>query len=157
MGESGSAFNTRPNESENFNFGVSEDHLNSENPVATFSTSPPFTTTPPFNTATADGATTDGATDDDIDVGPVGLDFLKEEKTPSAPSEVAPSAPPLPTDFPASSSSPPTYHASSSITGTTKRGRGMGRGNTSPEKRSRVMGMGVFQAANGFKVMNASL
>ncbi|WMV32538.1 hypothetical protein MTR67_025923 [Solanum verrucosum] len=70
-------------------------------------------------------------------------------------SSVAPSAPPLPTaltDFPASSSAPPTYHASSSIT--TKRGRGRGRGNTSPEKRPRVMGMGVFQAANDFKVMN---
>ncbi|WMV40548.1 hypothetical protein MTR67_033933 [Solanum verrucosum] len=79
MGESGSAFNTRPNESENFNFGVGEDHLNSEDPVATFSTSPPFTTTPPFNTATADGTTTDGATDDDIDVSPAGLDFLEEE------------------------------------------------------------------------------
>ncbi|KAG5632879.1 hypothetical protein H5410_004596 [Solanum commersonii] len=63
MGESGSTFNTRPSESENFNFGVGEDHLNSEDPVATFSTSPPFTTTPPLNTATADGAT-----DDDIDV-----------------------------------------------------------------------------------------
>ncbi|KAK6791785.1 hypothetical protein RDI58_010866 [Solanum bulbocastanum] len=68
MGESGSAFNTRPSESENFNFGVGEDHLNNEEPIATFSTSPsvtttpPFTATPPFNTAT-----TDGATDDDID------------------------------------------------------------------------------------------
>ncbi|WMV26678.1 hypothetical protein MTR67_020063 [Solanum verrucosum] len=66
----------------------------------------------------------------------------------------APSAPSLPTAFPASFSAPPTYHASSSIVGTTKRERGRGRGNTSPEKRPRVMGMGVFQAANGFKVMN---
>ncbi|WMV11418.1 hypothetical protein MTR67_004803 [Solanum verrucosum] len=41
--------------------------------------------------------------------------------------------------------------------GTTKRGRGRGRGNTSPEKRPRVMGMGVFQAANGFKVMNPGM
>ncbi|KAH0657490.1 hypothetical protein KY289_026238 [Solanum tuberosum] len=101
----------------------------------------------------------------------------KPKKTPSAPlegepplkkgrgrqkktSSVAPSAPPLPTaptDFPASSSAPPTYHASSSIAGTTKRGRGRGRGNTSPEKRPRVMGMGVFQAANGFKVMNPGM
>ncbi|WMV51388.1 hypothetical protein MTR67_044773 [Solanum verrucosum] len=98
----------------------------------------------------------------------------EQQKTPSAPLEgepplikgrgrpkktslVAPSALPLPTaptDVPASSSTPPTYHASSSIAGTTKRGRGRGRGNTSPEKRPRVMGMGVFQAANGFKVMN---
>ncbi|KAK4707252.1 hypothetical protein R3W88_033173 [Solanum pinnatisectum] len=52
-------------ESENFNFGVGEDHLNNEDPVATFSTSPSFTTTPhftatsPFNIATADGATAD--------------------------------------------------------------------------------------------------
>ncbi|KAH0741530.1 hypothetical protein KY290_034573 [Solanum tuberosum] len=81
----------------------------------------------------------------------------KPKKTPSAPSEVAPSAPPLPTDFHASSSVPPTYHASSSITGTTKRGRGRGRGNTSPEKRPRVMGLSVFQAANGFKVMNPGM
>ncbi|KAH0709216.1 hypothetical protein KY284_010643 [Solanum tuberosum] len=67
---------------------------------------------------------------------------------------------PLPTahtDFPTSSSAPPTYHASSSITGTTKRGRGRGRGNTSPEKRPRVMGMGMFQVANGFKVMNPGM
>ncbi|KAK6773459.1 hypothetical protein RDI58_028697 [Solanum bulbocastanum] len=73
MGESGSAFNTRPSESENFNFGVGEDHLNSEDPVSTFSTSPSFTTTPPFNTATVDGAT-----NDDIDGGPAGPDFPKE-------------------------------------------------------------------------------
>ncbi|KAH0746422.1 hypothetical protein KY285_008079 [Solanum tuberosum] len=78
----------------------------------------------------------------------------KPKKTPSAPLEVAPSAPPLPTtpiDFPASSSDPSTYHASSSVASTTKRGRGRGRENISPEKRSRVMGMGVFQATNGFK------
>ncbi|WMV14415.1 hypothetical protein MTR67_007800 [Solanum verrucosum] len=98
----------------------------------------------------------------------------KPKKTPSAPSEgepplkkgrgrpkktssVAPSAPLLPTDFPASSSAPPTYHASSSIASTTKIGRGRGRGNTSLEKRPRVMEMGVFQAANGFKVMNCGM
>ncbi|KAG5620672.1 hypothetical protein H5410_005890 [Solanum commersonii] len=81
----------------------------------------------------------------------------KPKKTPSIPSEVAPSAPLLPTDFPASSSPPPIYHASSSIASTTKRGRGRGKGNTSPEKRPRVMGMGVFQAANGFKVMNPGM
>ncbi|KAH0683437.1 hypothetical protein KY290_022038 [Solanum tuberosum] len=68
MGESGSAFNTRPSESENFNFRVGEDHLNSEDHVATFSTSLPF------NTATADGAN-----DDDIDIGLAGPDFSKEE------------------------------------------------------------------------------
>ncbi|KAH0658509.1 hypothetical protein KY289_027257 [Solanum tuberosum] len=76
----------------------------------------------------------------------------KEDKKKT--SLVALSAPPLPTaptDFSASSSAPPTYHASSSIAGTTKRGRGKGRGNTSPEKRPRVMEIGVFQAANGFK------
>ncbi|KAK6788801.1 hypothetical protein RDI58_012599 [Solanum bulbocastanum] len=76
MGESGSAFNTRLSENENFNFGVGEDHLNNEDRVATFSTSPsftiipPFTATPTFNTVIADGATADSATDDDIDVGP---------------------------------------------------------------------------------------
>ena len=74
MEESGAAFNTKPSESENFNFGVGEDYLNSEDHVATFSTShpftikPPFTTTPPFNTATVDGAP-----DDEIDVGPLDL------------------------------------------------------------------------------------
>ncbi|WMV26677.1 hypothetical protein MTR67_020062 [Solanum verrucosum] len=68
MGESGSTFNTRSSESENFNFGVGEDHLNSEDLVATFSTSPSF------NTATADGAN-----DDDIDVGPAGPDFSEAE------------------------------------------------------------------------------
>ncbi|WMV14417.1 hypothetical protein MTR67_007802 [Solanum verrucosum] len=79
MGESGSTFNTRPSENENVNFGVGEDHLNSEDLVATFSTSPPFTITLVFNIATADSATADGATDDDIDVGAVGPDFSKEE------------------------------------------------------------------------------
>ncbi|WMV34765.1 hypothetical protein MTR67_028150, partial [Solanum verrucosum] len=53
----------------------------------------------------------------------------KPKKTPSAPSEA----------------------------GTTKRGRGRGRGNTSLEKRPRVMGMSVFQDANGFKVMNPDM
>ncbi|KAH0649460.1 hypothetical protein KY285_034708 [Solanum tuberosum] len=98
----------------------------------------------------------------------------KPKKTPSAPSEgepplkkgkgrpqktssVAPSASPLPTDFPASTSALPTYHASSSIAGTIKKGRGKGRESTSPEKRPRVMGMSVFQAANGFKVMNPGM
>ncbi|KAG5626736.1 hypothetical protein H5410_011954 [Solanum commersonii] len=76
---------------------------------------------------------------------------------PKKTSSVAPSAPPLPTDFHVPSPAPPTYHASSSIAGTTKRGRGRGRGNTSPEKRPRVMGMGVFQVANGFKVMNPGM
>ena len=63
MGESCAAFNARPSESENFNLGIGEDHLNTEDPAATFSISHPFTTTPPFNTATADGASADGATD----------------------------------------------------------------------------------------------
>ncbi|KAK4709748.1 hypothetical protein R3W88_004261 [Solanum pinnatisectum] len=49
MGESGSTFNTRPSESEIFNFEVNEDHLN--NVVG----------------------------DDDIDVGPAGPNFSKEE------------------------------------------------------------------------------
>ncbi|KAG5581648.1 hypothetical protein H5410_052275 [Solanum commersonii] len=54
-----------------------------------------------------------------------------------------------PTDLPASSCSSHNYHASSSVAGTTKKGRG--RENTSPDKRPRVMRMGVFQAANNFK------
>ncbi|KAK6792768.1 hypothetical protein RDI58_011849 [Solanum bulbocastanum] len=79
MGEFGSAFNTRPSERENFNFGVGEDHLNNEDPVATFSTSPSFITTPPFTTTPpTDGATADSATDDDIDVGPARPDFPEE-------------------------------------------------------------------------------
>ncbi|KAH0776708.1 hypothetical protein KY290_008119 [Solanum tuberosum] len=77
MGESGSAFNTRPTESENFNFGVGEGHLNSEDHFATLLTSPPFITTPHFNTG--EGATTDFVGDDDIDVGPTGPDFSEEE------------------------------------------------------------------------------
>ncbi|KAH0683165.1 hypothetical protein KY289_020917 [Solanum tuberosum] len=52
MGESGSTFNTRPSESENFNFGGSTPH------------------------ATANGATIG---DDDIDVGPAGSDFSEEK------------------------------------------------------------------------------
>ncbi|KAK4730190.1 hypothetical protein R3W88_023178 [Solanum pinnatisectum] len=87
----------------------------------------------------------------------VDVDKMKTKKKTSS---IAPSAPPLPTaptDFPATSSAPPTCYASSSIAGTTKRGRGRGRGNTSPEKRPRVMGMGVFQVANGFKVMNPGM
>ncbi|KAH0712537.1 hypothetical protein KY289_008496 [Solanum tuberosum] len=83
MGESGSAFNTRPTESENFNFGVGEDYLNSEDHFATFSTSPLFIITPPFNTAdgaTADGATADVVGDDDINVGPAGPDDFSEEE-----------------------------------------------------------------------------
>ncbi|KAG5580090.1 hypothetical protein H5410_050717 [Solanum commersonii] len=78
MGESGSAFNTSPSESENFNFGVGEDHLNGEDPFPTFSTSPLFTTTHPFTTA--DNATADGATvgDDDIDVEVEDSDYSTE-------------------------------------------------------------------------------
>ena len=52
---------------------MGSDHLNSEDPAATFSTSHPFTTTPPFITATADGGS-----DDEIDVGPARLDFSEE-------------------------------------------------------------------------------
>ncbi|TMW82202.1 hypothetical protein EJD97_006532 [Solanum chilense] len=74
----------------------------------------------------------------------------RPQKTSSiAPSPSAPPLPTAPTDFLASSSTPPTYHASSLMA--TKIGRGRGRGNTSPEKRPGVMGMGLFQAANGFK------
>ncbi|KAF3675909.1 hypothetical protein FXO38_04545 [Capsicum annuum] len=64
-----------------------------------------------------------------------------------------PTAPPVPT-FPASSSAPPDFCASSSIDGTTKRGMDSGRGNTTPFKKQRVVEMGVFQAKNGLKVLN---
>ena len=74
MKESGSTFNTRSSESENFNLGIGENHIYSGNPVSTFSTSPPFNITPLFNISTVDGAT-----DNDIDVGPARPDFLKEE------------------------------------------------------------------------------
>ncbi|KAK4706201.1 hypothetical protein R3W88_034243 [Solanum pinnatisectum] len=83
----------------------------------------------------------------------------REEEDQKKTSSVAPRAPPLPTaptDFPATSSTSPTYHASSSIAGTTKRGRGRGRGNTSPEKRPKVIGMGVFKHVI-FKVMNPGM
>ena len=53
---------------------VGSDHLNSEDPATTFSTSHPFTTTPPFITATADGGS-----DDEIEVGPARPDFSEEE------------------------------------------------------------------------------
>lgn len=52
IGESGSNFNTRPSESDNFNWGVGEDQLNSEDLFAASFPSP-----------TTDGAT---AGDDDI-------------------------------------------------------------------------------------------
>ncbi|KAG5581646.1 hypothetical protein H5410_052273 [Solanum commersonii] len=61
----------------------------------------------------------------------------------------------VPTDLPTSSSSPPNYHALSSVNGTTKKERG--RENTSPDKRPRVLSMGVFEAANSFKVMNPDI
>ncbi|KAM3303624.1 hypothetical protein P3S67_014654 [Capsicum chacoense] len=34
---------------------------------------------------------------------------------------------------------------------------GTGRGNTAPFKRQRVVGIGVFQAENGFKVLNPGM
>ena len=77
MGEFCSSFITRPSESENLNFRVGEDHLNSEDPIATFSTTPPFTTTPPFNTSTVDCASADG----EIDVCIVGPYFLDERSS----------------------------------------------------------------------------
>ncbi|KAK4720319.1 hypothetical protein R3W88_018657 [Solanum pinnatisectum] len=47
--------------------------------VATFSTLPSFTTIPSFTvTPPCNSATADGATDDDIDVGPAGPDFPEE-------------------------------------------------------------------------------
>ncbi|PHU12164.1 hypothetical protein BC332_19094 [Capsicum chinense] len=43
------------------------------------------------------------------------------------------------------------------MAGTTKRGRDNDRKKTSPLKRSKVMKMGVFQAENGFKVLNPGM
>ena len=70
MGESCADFYARPSKSENLNFWIHKDHLNSEDPTATFSTSHLFTTTPPFNIATADGGS-----DYEIDVYPAGPDL----------------------------------------------------------------------------------
>ncbi|KAF3617852.1 putative C2 and GRAM domain-containing protein-like [Capsicum annuum] len=76
---------------------------------------------------------------------------------------VAPSAPPLlktpfaPTVFPASCSAPSDYFALSLMAGTTKRERGNDKEKTFPLKRSKVMGMSVFQDENGFKVLNPGM
>ncbi|PHT87164.1 hypothetical protein T459_09270 [Capsicum annuum] len=43
------------------------------------------------------------------------------------------------------------------MTGTTKRGMGSDRKNIAPLKRPRIMRMGVFQAENGFKVLNPDM
>ncbi|KAF3670431.1 hypothetical protein FXO37_08560 [Capsicum annuum] len=64
---------------------------------------------------------------------------------------------PVPTILPASSSAPSNFCTSSLIAGTTKRGMDSGSGNTAPFKRQRVVGMGVFQAENGFKVLNPGM
>ncbi|KAF3652725.1 putative F-box protein-like [Capsicum annuum] len=65
--------------------------------------------------------------------------------------------PSAPTVFPASCSAPSDYCASSSMADTTKRGRGNDREKAAPLKRSKVMGMSVFQAKNGFKVLNPGM
>ncbi|KAF3665105.1 putative F-box protein-like, partial [Capsicum annuum] len=87
----------------------------------------------------------------------------KGRRRPKKAIPAAPSAPPLPktpsapTIFPASYSVPSDYCTSSLIAGTTKRGRGNDREKSTPLKRSKVMEMGVFQAENGFKVLNPSM
>ncbi|KAM3355818.1 hypothetical protein P3S68_022532 [Capsicum galapagoense] len=43
------------------------------------------------------------------------------------------------------------------MTGTTKRERGSDREKTAPLKRSKAMGMGMFQPENGFKVLNPDM
>ncbi|KAF3662153.1 hypothetical protein FXO37_12578 [Capsicum annuum] len=68
-----------------------------------------------------------------------------------------PTAPLVPTIFLAYYSTPTDFCTSSSIAGTTKRGMGSGRGNTTLFKRQRVVGMGVFQSENGFKVLNPGI
>ncbi|KAF3640467.1 putative F-box protein-like [Capsicum annuum] len=57
----------------------------------------------------------------------------------------------------ASCSAPSDYCASSLMAGTTKRERGSDRKKAAPLKRSKVMGMGVFQDENGFKVLNPGM
>ncbi|KAM3305254.1 hypothetical protein P3S67_012120 [Capsicum chacoense] len=54
-----------------------------------------------------------------------------------------PTAPPVPIIFPASSSAPPDFCASSSIAETTKRGMSSGRKNTGPFKRQRIVEMSL--------------
>lgn len=71
--------------------------------------------------------------------------------------KIATPTPSVPTIFPASCSAPSDYCVLSSMIGTTKRGRGNDKEKTAPLKRSKVMGMGVFQAENGFKVLNVSI
>ncbi|MCD9643012.1 hypothetical protein HAX54_030110 [Datura stramonium] len=75
---------------------------------------------------------------------------------PSATASLAYPTHTAPLDYPASSSAPYNFHASSSVPATGKRGRGMGRGSTNPYKRLKVIGMGVFEAEDGFKVLNVA-
>ncbi|KAF3668404.1 putative C2 and GRAM domain-containing protein-like [Capsicum annuum] len=56
-----------------------------------------------------------------------------------------------------SCSAPSDYCASSLMAGITKKGRGNDREKAPPLKRSKVMGMGVFQDENGFKVLNPGM
>ncbi|MCD7466261.1 hypothetical protein HAX54_002809 [Datura stramonium] len=59
-------------------------------------------------------------------------------------------------DYPASSSAPPNFHASSSVSAIGKRGRGRSRGSTSSYKRPKVIGIGVFQVENDFKALKVT-
>ncbi|KAG5584900.1 hypothetical protein H5410_045334 [Solanum commersonii] len=71
------------------------------------------------------------------------------ERPPAAPS--APPACPSPANYHVGSSTPADYQSTNS-----NRGRGRGRGSTTSYKRQAVIGMGVFQAENGFKAFNVT-
>ncbi|PHT32754.1 hypothetical protein CQW23_29091 [Capsicum baccatum] len=92
----------------------------------------------------------------DVDVDKKSLEHVNNKKKRGRPKNAIPT-PSAPTIFPASCSTPSDYCASSSMAGTTKRGRGSDRKKAAPLKRSKVMGMGVFQAENRFKVLNPGM
>ncbi|PHT65048.1 hypothetical protein T459_29473 [Capsicum annuum] len=146
--ESGASFNARPN------FRVGEDHLNVEDPTSFFPTTSPFNITPLFTAASSAAAlsvaapnvaaTTDAAVDD-IDIDPVGFNFLEEKVEAS--------------DY----STEDSVESEGELDGDddeeeygsdVHEGRGNDREKAAPLKRSKVMGMSVFQAENGFKVLN---
>ncbi|KAF3667352.1 putative F-box protein-like [Capsicum annuum] len=93
----------------------------------------------------------------DVDVDKKSLEHVNNKKKEIGRPKNATPTPSAPTVFPASCSAPSDYYASSSMAGTTKRGRGNDREKAAPLKRSKVMGMSVFQAKNGFKVLNPDM
>ncbi|KAF3618642.1 hypothetical protein FXO38_33327 [Capsicum annuum] len=91
-----------------------------------------------------------------VDVDKKSLEHVNNKKKRGRPKNTTP-IPSAPTVFPASCSAPSNYCASSSVAGTTKRERGNDREKAALLKRSKVMGMDVFQAENGFKVLNLDM